>query len=165
MQAVNFQDQADAALAALSRGAFLTTAHDGRHNVMTIGWGSIGFMWGKPVFTVLVRPSRFSYQLLDASGEFTVSIPQGDMQPALDHCGAKSGRDGDKFAAAGLSSLAAQQVAAPLIAGCRWYYECKVLYKQAMLPAALAAGMAGKWYPNGDYHTMYFGEIVAAHTK
>ena len=28
-------------------------------NPMTIGWGTLGIIWGKPVFQVYVRPSRY----------------------------------------------------------------------------------------------------------
>jgi len=31
---------------------------DGKANVMTIGWGTMGCIWSRPVFIVLVRPSR-----------------------------------------------------------------------------------------------------------
>ena len=39
----------------------VTTDAGGKPNVMTIGWGTIGSIWGRPVFVVLVRPSRYSY--------------------------------------------------------------------------------------------------------
>ena len=29
---------------------------DGKANPMTIGWGTLGSVWGKPLFVVLVRP-------------------------------------------------------------------------------------------------------------
>ena len=29
---------------------------DNKPNIMTIGWGTIGSIWGKPTFIVLVRP-------------------------------------------------------------------------------------------------------------
>ena len=31
---------------------------DGTPNVMTIGWGTPGVIWGRPIFIVYVRPSR-----------------------------------------------------------------------------------------------------------
>ena len=38
-----------------------SVSRDGKPNVMTIGWGTIGSIWARPVFIVLVRPSRYSY--------------------------------------------------------------------------------------------------------
>src|SRR5664280_2761340 len=43
-------------------------------NPMTIGWGTIGYIWGKWILTVLVRPSRFTFQLMESADEFTVNL-------------------------------------------------------------------------------------------
>mgnify|MGYP000084460845 CR=1 FL=1 len=90
---------------------------------MTIGWGSLGFKWGQPTFTVMVRQSRYTKELIDANPEFTVSFPvkEGFAQ-ALGLCGSKSGRDLDKFAAAGLTTKAGESVSIPVIkaAACIW---------------------------------------------
>ena len=39
----------------------VTLGADGKANVMTIGWGTMGSIWSRPVFIVLVRPSRHTY--------------------------------------------------------------------------------------------------------
>ncbi|MCX7779933.1 MAG: flavin reductase family protein [Negativicutes bacterium] len=165
MAQMNWNEQSEKALAILSKGAFLTTAYGGKVNTMTISWGSIGFIWGRPIFTVAVRPSRHTYALIEQSNEFTVSIPLADMQQALALCGAKSGRDTDKFAAAGLATLPGRKVVTPVIAGDFLQYECKVVVKQALFPAAFSAEIASACYGSGDYHTVYFGEIVAAYSS
>jgi flavin reductase (DIM6/NTAB) family NADH-FMN oxidoreductase RutF len=160
---VKYNEYAAKAIEDISKGAFLTTAHGGKTNTMTIGWGSIGFIWNKPIFTVLVRPSRFTHGLIEPSGEFTVSFPFEDMKEALSLCGTKSGRDLDKIKAAGLALKPGQKVATPVI-GCKGlHYECKVVYKQNMDPAALDGDYKGRCYPNGDYHTVYYGEILACY--
>ena len=119
MQEVTFDQYAPQVLQQLPKGAFLTVSHGGRDNTMTIGWGSLGVIWGKPIFSVLVRPSRFTYGLLEASDEFTVSVPLADMAKALGVCGSKSGRDIDKFAAAGLQKLPGIKLTTPVIGGAR----------------------------------------------
>lgn len=161
MKEISFEQYAPQAIQTLPKGAFLTVRHGGRDNVMTIGWGTIGVVWGQPVFSVLVRPSRFTYGLLDSSGEFTVSIPLVDLSEALAVCGSKSGRDLDKFAAAGLQKLPGLKVAAPVIAGAGLHYECKVVFRQPMDPGPLAANLDAAYYGKGDYHTLYFGQILA----
>ncbi|MEG6585342.1 flavin reductase family protein [Dendrosporobacter sp. 1207_IL3150] len=165
LKEVNYNQYADKAIEVLSKGAFLTTAADGEVNTMTIAWGSIGFIWAKPVFMVMVRPSRHTYNLIEKSGEFTVSIPLKDMQQALAICGTKSGRDMDKFAAAGLTTLAGQKLATPVIANCGLHFECKIVYKQAMTDENLDSEINAKKYSTGDYHTLYFGEIVATYIE
>ena len=72
---VNIWDYAGHIMKNIGKGALLTTKADGQVNTMTIGWGQIGVIWSKPVFTVLVRESRHTKGLLDKSGEFTVNVP------------------------------------------------------------------------------------------
>lgn len=161
---IPYNEYAAKALEVLSKGAFLTTARDGKVNTMTIAWGNIGFMWGEPIFTVMVRPSRFTHQLIEQSGEFTVSLPLHDMREALGICGSKSGRDTDKIALAGLTLSPGQKIITPVIQGCGLYYECKIVYTQVMNPETFNKDLTGKWYGSGDFHTLYYGKIVACYT-
>lgn len=161
MQEISFDQYAPKVSQTLPKGVFLTASHGGRDNTMTIGWGSIGVIWGKPIFTVLVRPSRFTFGLLEASGQFTVSVPLTDMSGAIAICGSKSGRDIDKFAAAGLTKLPGIKIATPVIGGAGLHYECKVVFKQPMDPSALDPALGKTFYPAGDHHTIYYGLIQA----
>ena len=162
MKQISFDQYAPQVLQQLPKGAFLTVSHDGRDNTMTIGWGSLGVIWGKPVFSALVRPSRFTFGLLESSGEFTVSVPLTDMSKALGICGSKSGRDIDKFAATELKKLPGMKISTPVIGGAGLHYECKVLFKQPMNPALLDPAINAASYSSGDYHTIYYGLIEAS---
>ncbi|MEG6615081.1 flavin reductase family protein [Peptococcaceae bacterium 1198_IL3148] len=153
-------------LAQLPKGAFLTTKHQDQLNTMTIGWGTVGFNWGKPVFAVLVRYSRHTYQLIDKAKEFTVSIPiKRDLKKELAFCGTKSGRDVDKFKECNLTAEPAKVVNTPVIGQCDLIYECKVVYQQAMEPALIDEKIHQHSYAKGDYHVIYYGEIVASYVK
>ena len=102
---------------ALDPGVLLTTRAKGRANTMTIGWGAIGVEWGRPVFVAFVRTHRFTHELLEESGEFTVNVPVGSFDKGiLGLCGTRTGRSCDKFALAGLTAVPGQTVAAPAIA-------------------------------------------------
>lgn len=147
----------------IPKNAFMTTASGGKTNTMTIGWGSVGIMWRKPVFTALVRQSRYTKELVDQSNEFTITLPLTDMKDALALCGSKSGRDLDKIAAAKLSLADGQSIATPVIAIPGLQLECKVLFKETMTPENLDSATQSSCYGDGDYHTLYFGEIVAAY--
>ena len=163
---VAYNEYAKQVMEQLSKGgAFLTTAHNGKTNTMTIGWGNIGFAWGKPIFTVMVRASRYTRELIEKSGEFTVSVPLNPMKQALGICGSISGRDIDKFAAAGLTILPGKKTATPVIKGCGLHFECKTVYKQEMNPSLLDQSFNEKWYDSGDYHTFYTGEILTCYTE
>ena len=87
----------------LPRGAFLT-AGGGVWNPMTIGWAQFGVVWSKPVMTVLVRKSRYTYGLMEQADVFTVSVPRAkELSKELGFCGSRSGRDVDKEKESGVT--------------------------------------------------------------
>ncbi|RPI17446.1 MAG: flavin reductase family protein [Acidobacteriales bacterium] len=145
-------------------GLFLVTADAaGKPNVMTIGWGAIGSIWGRPLFIVLVRPSRFTYSRLEEVGDFTVNVPPRELAAAANLCGTLSGRDHDKFKEAGLTLIPSKQVRPPVIAECVVHYECRTLHRNDVAPEALVQAVLDDAYPAEDFHRVYFGEIVAAY--
>ncbi len=163
MQTSDYLNQADKVMERIKAGAFLTVKADEAVNTMTIGWASIGFIWQKPVFMVAVRNSRHTFTLLEKTDNFTVTIPGSDAHnKAIAFCGTKSGRDFDKFAECKLQQKLTKFVASPIIDIPGMHYECKILYKSAMDNAFLDPGLE-KLYPNKDYHTLYFGEILACY--
>ena len=164
---MKFYEHLDHAMERLhQKGAFLTTRADGKTNTMTISWGQIGFMWGKPVFMTMVRESRYTYELLKKTDTFTVSIPADDsFQKALGIAGSKSGRDTDKFALAGLTLKEGKKVATPVISGGGYTYECKILARVPVGKGFLPPEVLDSSYQDGDYHTFFYGEIVEAYKE
>ncbi len=146
----------------ITKGAFLTVKAGDGLNTMTIGWGLVGFIWQRKVFMVAVRDSRHTFTLMEKARDFTVSVPSGDMKDALMFCGTKSGRDVDKFQACGLIPAAAQQAASPVLQMPGIHLECVIRFKAPMDPKYLD-GSLDELYPARDYHTLYFGEIVACY--
>ena len=67
-------DYAKEIIKAVEKGVLLTTKSKGRVNTMTISWGTLGIEWNKPIFTAFIREGRFTKELLDESGEFTINI-------------------------------------------------------------------------------------------
>ncbi len=148
------------------QGAFLTVGNEKEANTMTISWGTIGFMWKKPVFTVMVRPSRYSYDILENGGEFTVSIPYSNkMKNALTICGTKSGRDIDKLKEAGIEYVTKEGFSVPVVKDCDMYYQCKVIYKHVLKDDKLPVDIKENSYKDGDIHTLYYGEILNCFKK
>jgi flavin reductase (DIM6/NTAB) family NADH-FMN oxidoreductase RutF len=136
---------------------------DGRPNVMTIGWGTIGSIWSRPVFVVLVRPSRHTYSRLEQVSDFTVNVPPPGLAEAVSHCGTVSGRDHDKFQEMHLTPVPAREVRSPIIRECVVHYECRTLHRNDLVPNALAEAVREEFYASGNFHRVYFGEIVAAY--
>jgi len=65
----------------------------GRLNPMTIGWGLFGLIWGRPMFQVLVRPSRYTYGCFEHTGDYTVDVLPVERADVASRCGTTSGRD------------------------------------------------------------------------
>ena len=166
---VNVWDYAGHIMKDIGSGALLTTCADGEVNTMTIGWGLIGVVWGRPVFQVLVRESRHTKKLLEKHGEFTVNVAMDEnVKNILAVCGTKSGRDMDKITELGLTLEEGKTVSVPAIRQLPLTLECKVIYKQDQDPAAIDPECDQKYYAKGtknegDYHTVYYGEITAAY--
>ncbi|MDR2441724.1 MAG: flavin reductase [Planctomycetaceae bacterium] len=158
---MQFNEHLDQILQRLKSGAFLTVKNGERINTMTIGWGLIGVQWQLPVFTVLVRPSRFTFELIETASDFTVSVPKDDrFNSALTLCGSTSGRNVDKFKSAGLVTKPAQKIITPVIDGDCFHYECQILYKTPLNSNEITPSIVKSCYPIGDFHTLYFGKIV-----
>lgn len=161
----NYLEMLTPAMDALSHGrAFLTVKGDPA-NTMVIGWGTIGYIWNRPVFMVVVRPQRHTYELINNSEDFTVSMPlTRDMTEQIRFAGSTSGRDGNKFEGHGLTPIAAQNVTSPVVKECQLHFECKKLLTQDMTADRMAEEVLTHSYPLRDLHTMYFGEIVSCYT-
>jgi flavin reductase (DIM6/NTAB) family NADH-FMN oxidoreductase RutF len=134
---------------------------DGKLNPMTIGWGVFGWIWGRPIFTVLVRPSRYTYDCIERTGDFTVNVQPADRRDIPELCGTVSGRDCDKLAQLNLTRLPSRQITSPGIAECPLIFECRVEHRNDVLPPELAGDIRERYYPQGDYHRVYFGRIMA----
>ena len=134
---------------------------DGRANIMAIGWGAVGSIWSMPVWTVLVRPSRYTHECIEHSGGFTVNVLPAKYKAECLLCGSKSGRDTDKFAATHLTAEPAGTVSAPVVAECPIVYECKVVHCNDLRPDAIAEDIPAGLYTDGDYHRVYWGKIMA----
>lgn len=163
-------DYANQILKAVHNGVLLTTSANGQTNTMSISWGTMGYEWSIPVFTVFVRGCRHTKSLLDANGEFTVNIPLGAVdKQIIRYCGTESGRDTDKIRALGLTVEAPDKISVPGIRELPLTLECRVVYKQQQLPQCMTGEEPPRHYPENstnihdDYHTAYYGEIVSAY--
>jgi flavin reductase (DIM6/NTAB) family NADH-FMN oxidoreductase RutF len=140
-----------------------TQGADGRPNIMTIGWGTMGIIWSRPIFIVMVMPSRHTYSRLEEISDFTVNVPPRELAAAASHCGTVSGRDHDKFKEMHLTAAPSREVRAPIVQECVVHYECRTVHRNDVLPDALAQAVRDEAYPKENFHRIYFGEIVAAY--
>ena len=154
----------ESVVAVLQSRGLLLGSYDaaGRPNAMTIGWGSLGEIWGMPIWIVLVRPSRYTYECIEHSGCFTVNVPGEELSESCAFCGSRSGRELNKIKHCGLTAVRGQHVLAPTIAECPLVYECQVVHSNDILPAKLSDEILGGAYVDGDFHRVYFGKVLWA---
>ena len=147
-----------------AKQCMLLTAGDfaeGDFNTMAVGWGSLGTLWEAPFVQVVVRPQRYTYGFMERHDTFTLTALPPALRPALDLLGTRSGRDGDKIAASGLTPIASTQVAAPGFDEAELIIECRKMYFGDIDPAQFLDATIDRFYPQKDYHRFYFGAIVA----
>lgn len=108
--------------------AVLVSCRDkkGNDNVLTVAWA--GTICSDPaMLSISVRKERYSYPMIKESGEFVVNLTTKELVRATDYCGVKSGREEDKFAAAGLTKGEAEKINAPIIMESPVNLECRVV--------------------------------------
>ena len=135
---------------------------DGRDNLVTVAW--TGTVCTNPAMAYIsLRPSRFSYGLIQESGEFAINLTTEQLAFATDFCGVRSGREVDKAAETGLK---------PVMDGEHIYFEqaklvflCKKIYRDTIRPEGFLADYISDSYPEKDYHDIYMGEILKAYIQ
>ena len=165
-QKISYEEYSQQFLTQLPKGALLTVKEGDRLNTMTIGWGSIGYVWAKPVLMVMVRYSRHTHGLIEKAQDFSVSVPAlGELKKSLAAAGTKSGRDMDKFEECDLTAQKAKCIESPVIGECGLVFECQLVFKQVMEPEKLNKIIRDKFYSDNDFHIMYYGEILACYQQ
>ncbi len=139
----------------------------GRPNTMTASWGTLGVLWGKPVCTCFIRPQRFTYPIACRTERLSFAFLPETYQNALKYCGTHSGREGDKFAAAGLTVAYAEAPAAgcpsvPYPAEARLVLIGRKLYEDDLKVNGFLDPTLLEQYKSHDYHRMFICEIEEA---
>ncbi len=116
-------------------------------NIITLAW--VGVVNSEPpMIGIAIRPSRFSYRIIEASREFVINVPSGALLEVTDFCGVTSGAKVDKFEATGLTAAPSQELKTPLIEECPVNLECVV---RQVLPL--------------ESHHLFIGEVVVIHVE
>jgi flavin reductase (DIM6/NTAB) family NADH-FMN oxidoreductase RutF len=162
---VSYTDYLKETFKMLGHGGLLLASVDarGNPNAMTIGWGTIGIIWSKPIFTVFVRPSRYTYDLIETMRDFTVNVPTPELADQVLYLGTVSGRDQNKLKEKGFTATPGNKVKSPIIEECAINYECRVVHKNDIIPEMLLDEIRDRAYRQGDFHRIYFGEILAVY--
>lgn len=118
------------------------TDKDGRSNIITVAWAGT-VCTNPPMVSISVRPSRYSYKMIEDTGEFVINLTNESLVKACDYCGVVSGRDVDKFKKTGLTPITMEHVRAMGIGESPVNMECRVTEKREL-----------------GSHTMFIAEVV-----
>lgn len=94
-------------------------------NILTVAWTGI-VATHPPMTYISIRKSRYSYDIINNSGEFAINLATSEMCRIVDYCGVKSGRDIDKIKECQLKLTDAKTISAPLLSDSPISLECKV---------------------------------------
>jgi flavin reductase (DIM6/NTAB) family NADH-FMN oxidoreductase RutF len=117
----------------------------GKPNIITVAASSICSS-NPPTVGVAIGIAQYSRALIEQTRDFGVNLPRRDQLWQVDFCGSVSGRQVDKFEAAGFTVQPATQIKSPLIAECPVSMECKLVHTVHL-----------------GHHDWIIGEIVAVH--
>jgi len=123
----------------------VTLSPEGKPNAIGISWWTI-CSWDPPMLLISVGGPRYSRECLKNLGEFALCFPAEEQAEGAWLCGTKSGRDTDKFPAAGFTPVPSEHIKPPIIEGCTVAFECRV---------------ANEVYA-GD-HTLFVAAVLAMH--
>ena len=137
----------------------ITAGNMHHYNTMTASWGTVGFLWGKPVVCVVIRPQRYTLEFVEKEDCFTLSFFDEKYRDALKLCGTKSGREVNKAEAAGITPFEPSS-------GCvafkeaRLIMRCRKLYSDQLRESSfLDKSILETWYPSRDFHKVFIGVI------
>ena len=102
---------------------------EGNPNIITVAWAGT-VCTNPPMVSISVRPERYSYHMIEETGEFVINLTTEKLAYATDYCGVRSGRDVDKFKELHLTPEKAEHVSAPLIGESPVNIECRVVKKE-----------------------------------
>lgn len=103
----------------------VTTARDGRPNIMTMSWHTM-MEFEPPLVGCVISNGNHTFGMLQATNECVINIPTVEIAEKVVACGNSSGAEIDKFETFGLTPKPASQVNAPLIEECFANLECRV---------------------------------------
>jgi len=130
------------------KSVVLVTSKAGeKENVLSVAW-HMPTSHNPPLVLISIAFKRYSHELLKKGGEFVINVPPRELMKAVEICGSLSGRDIDKFEAAGLTRIPSKKVTPPSIKECIAHVECRVVDS----------------FITGD-HEVFVGEVVYARAE
>ena len=110
---------------------------------------------------VVVRPQRYTREFMDKSDTFSLTTFGAQHRATLNMLGTLSGRNSDKMKRCGLTPVALSQIPCPGFDEAELILECRKSYFSDLDPRNFLSDYIAPNY-KGDYHRIYFGEVLGA---
>lgn len=138
--------------------ALLSVGNKEKFNMMTVSWGGFGTIWGKPVVSVYVRKSRYTYEFIEENDYFTLSFYDEKYKKDLGILGSKSGRGINKK---DLVSLHEEEVGNSIsFKEANLTLVCKKIYYDDLKQENMKPEIQEQFYKKDEIHRMYIGEVI-----
>ena len=150
--------------------SILTAGDKNSYNSMTIGWGSIGVGFGRPIFTVYVKPERYTYQFIEKSKIFTVSYIDEKLYNKFLPYGTQSGKDINKEEVSG-THIKFLDDGGITFEEASEVFVCKIIAKQHITDKDIHQDIIDmynnnkKVYFSTNPHVSYVGEIIGHYKR
>ena len=150
--------------------AILSVGNKNLYNSMTIEWGSLGVAFKKPVFTVYVKPDRYTYEVMEKSDIFTVNFIERKLLKKFAIYGTKSGKDINKEEEAG-THIKFLEKGGITFGEAVEVYVCKKMAKSIIDEKTMDPYIKElyrnnvKVFKTETPHVLYIGEIIAHYLR
>jgi|YNPMSStandDraft_1061717.scaffolds.fasta_scaffold06205_6 flavin reductase (DIM6/NTAB) family NADH-FMN oxidoreductase RutF len=141
------------------------------NNIMTASWMSFGILWNYPVVNIYIRPTRYTYNLIEKNDFFSVSFFNDNYNDKLKFCGTKSGRNINKVKECDFNLILKdffidrnKSFKFPIIKEAEIIFICQKIYFQDIDKNNFLIPEINKNY-NNDYHRCYIGKILTVFKK
>ena len=153
-----------------SMPAILSAGDKNSYNSMAIEWGSIGVSWKRPIFTVYVKDERYTYEFMQKTKIFTVSIINKKIFKKFAVYGSKSGRDINKEEVAGthirfLDDGGITFDEAEEVFVCKMFGKAYIQDEDSSPELVEFYENAKKYFKNLKPHAIFIGEIIGHYER
>ena len=159
MKEINIKDVNENFIKMIADDWYLIGAqYNGSNNMMCASWGMIGNLWNKAVMNVYVRPSRYTYELIEKAETFSCSFFDESYKKELTFCGRNSGRDVDKIKKCHFNYETIENT--PVFKQAKLTIICRKIASYDIHPDQFIDQSILTNYKNNDVHRVYTGEIL-----
>ena len=150
--------------------AILSVGNKNLYNSMIIEWGSLGVAFKKPIFTVYVKPDRYTYEVIEKSDIFTVNFIERKLLKKFAIYGTKSGKDVNKEEEAG-THIQFLEKGGVTFGEAVEVYVCKKMAKSVIDENTMDPYIKElyrnnvKVYKTLKPHVLYIGEIIGHYVR